>query len=694
MALFSRIKASWTTNENVTNTDLDAEINNLIDHYAAAYVIGHSTNVAQMKEQTNPGALGTEVLAASVAEEIEAIRFVLARALGVDYWFQAPVKSLAAGQYELGFYLPFDGGDTTDAWSDSITRGAIPNALTQLAPDFTVASMSSAQKKFGNYSCVVGEIMGIPAPTTKRNVGTVAMHFRNYGNTQHLAYNPLLGIELYLDAAGVIQSKITKKTTASETAKATATIAGTGTISGSGTWKHAALKYALNGINGSGVDALGMNVDGVAHGTQLANQTIGVNVGDGGCWFFGASRNDPTWAKYSPMKVLPSSESSSPWTFTGQAAATTISSDGILSINTDGITNHQAYFSLTTNIESTSTTIEFKMRLTSAYAHGTGSTGTYDNAPFQVQMRDDSTNKSFSLDFFKDRLQFRYLLTGTAVIHRLPFDLHQWHVYRITCETGILRLYVDGVLILDSIIGGNDVTAGDMIQFGDLIGSASTGHTCSVEIEYFAYTGSEATPPVKVGTLGYLDDIAFITDYLNDSGIELGLTTSKAATVFGRDKPRGRFWKYAARCSLGTSMSTGSPSIGTSAVTWGGGAGGLVYDFPSDGITPITVQWEAEMSVDNAAAVMYFLMGFDTSGGSIVHDSYLTESSARLSGALLKKMKPGLVDGRSALVMTTKQVFPAGVVRMTPNFQVGDAAHVGTFYRDTNRMTLSYESGL
>lgn len=55
---------------------------------------GYSDSVGEMQLMTDPGSLGSEVLAANMAAEIAALRFVIARITGETHWYEAPVTSL------------------------------------------------------------------------------------------------------------------------------------------------------------------------------------------------------------------------------------------------------------------------------------------------------------------------------------------------------------------------------------------------------------------------------------------------------------------------------------------------------------------------------------------------------------------------------------------------------------------------
>lgn len=105
-ATFSRIK-NWGL-EIVLNTDLNAEFDNILNNLGPAGVDDYSTNTAQMRLQTSPGASGSESLATSLAGELERLRYVIQRMIGSTstYWYDAPPSTLSDLVAALGTGLP------------------------------------------------------------------------------------------------------------------------------------------------------------------------------------------------------------------------------------------------------------------------------------------------------------------------------------------------------------------------------------------------------------------------------------------------------------------------------------------------------------------------------------------------------------------------------------------------------------
>jgi len=94
--LYSRLK-NWVRNENLSEEDLNAEFNYIIQNFIPGKVDDYSANVTQMQTETTPGAVSSESLATSLAGEVERLRFVIRRMIGdaASYkWYSAPPKSI------------------------------------------------------------------------------------------------------------------------------------------------------------------------------------------------------------------------------------------------------------------------------------------------------------------------------------------------------------------------------------------------------------------------------------------------------------------------------------------------------------------------------------------------------------------------------------------------------------------------
>lgn len=100
-ANFPRVK-TWSSTEDVVFSDLNAEFDNILNNLTAANVDDYSSNITEMRVQTDPGESGTESLATSVAGELERIRYQLAQITGETYWYEQPDTSLGEIFVSLG----------------------------------------------------------------------------------------------------------------------------------------------------------------------------------------------------------------------------------------------------------------------------------------------------------------------------------------------------------------------------------------------------------------------------------------------------------------------------------------------------------------------------------------------------------------------------------------------------------------
>jgi len=105
-ATFSRVK-TWISTEDVIFSDLNAEFDNILTNLTASGVDDFSANVSQMQSTADPGEVGTESLATSIAGEIQRLRQLIAEITGENKWYESPGTSLLSLSNALG-------GGTTD----------------------------------------------------------------------------------------------------------------------------------------------------------------------------------------------------------------------------------------------------------------------------------------------------------------------------------------------------------------------------------------------------------------------------------------------------------------------------------------------------------------------------------------------------------------------------------------------------
>lgn len=94
-ATFSRVK-NWAQ-EVLNNTDLNIEIDNILNHLNPDGLDDYSANIAQMRTVTDPGEVGAESLATSLSGEIERLRYEIKEIKGgtTAQWYSVAPSSLS-----------------------------------------------------------------------------------------------------------------------------------------------------------------------------------------------------------------------------------------------------------------------------------------------------------------------------------------------------------------------------------------------------------------------------------------------------------------------------------------------------------------------------------------------------------------------------------------------------------------------
>lgn len=92
-ALFPRIK-TWSSTEDVVFSDLNAEFDNILNNLIPTMLDDYSVNVSQMQVTTDPGEVGSESLATTLAGELARLRLIIKEITGEDQWYESPVASL------------------------------------------------------------------------------------------------------------------------------------------------------------------------------------------------------------------------------------------------------------------------------------------------------------------------------------------------------------------------------------------------------------------------------------------------------------------------------------------------------------------------------------------------------------------------------------------------------------------------
>ena len=584
--LFSRLKI-WVKGEKLKFSDLNGEFNNVIQNLLPAKIDDYSVNVSQMQTQTNPGGVGSESLATSLAGELERIRYSINRLQGTTYWYEDPGTNLQAVTEALAFYLPFEeeSGLVQDVFENLITRGAIINAKSYNAADVSTAAFDGTNKKFGSYSFgfAVGRLLAYPGRYGLKNRGSLSCWFRNIQAGEYIAYNPNLGIELYIDGSLNLVTRIQKTNAATETTKDFATITG-GAAGAVSTFQHAAIRWS---VNNAGSDLLKLNLAGVASGSQLTAQTIRTNPhGQQGTWFFGAKPNNPTWNKFSAMSVLPTAEASNPYTLSAGSAGNGTVANGILTIAGQAV--YQRSGASVAGVDLSNMVIDFKVSITSeVFTDGLPST--------RVFIRDDSMDRQFVMFIGKNKMHICHPSGGASVDYSINHDFSQPTHVRLAFSGATnpkMSIYLDGVKVFTgktniSIV----VTANDTIEFGNYTATNAT----TSKWEWFAFASSFSAGPVTEASVGNIDDIGVFLDNLSDASVTQ-LASSSIISTFRSDVINGVTPMvpifFADDIQNNNVNGQVQSHTGTSQADW-------IFYFASDGKSPMVLHTSLEANVTN-----------------------------------------------------------------------------------------------
>jgi len=664
---YTRVK-TWSSGEILTAADLNAEFNNEINNAIPSSIDDYSTNAAQMQSIVSPGDVGTESLATSLSGELERLRYVLNRMIGGSQWYSAPPLSLtdiAQSSKKVAFALEFEGANggastTTDVVAKTVNLGAIINPMTWSSADFTTSDLDSTNKKFGAYSFTLGAGNAIAFSGEHGNPfkGSFSAWFRNLAAGDYIAYNPLLGIELYLDSVtSFLTSKITERVATSESVKRTKTVVGASSRAGDATFRNVTTKWRCNDENGASTDLLQLEFSGTDEGTQLNTQDIDINPGLGGVWFFGAKKNDPTWDHVYAANGLPSAHSDA-WTKTG--TFTEAASSGALNMSISGLTGAQHY-SKTNNIDLDGMTIDFKFKLNSVTTRGV----ILEDRVY-VMVRDDSKNRSHAIVFNEGVVSLVFVTGGAPSgassinMYDILINTSVYHTYRLTSVASgadcIVSLFIDGVKVLQTTNQLAETTAGDVILFG---GSEGSNYSYDFNIEQFRYESNGSTtvyPPIAANTQGNLDSIGITSFIISDTSIT-ALQSNSFTDVFGQEP---RYGVYLPPTIL-FERNGNAGNISSTTLT---DYGQQVYYIAGDGVTELGFRFGS--NIQGSGGSPDFLAAIDVDNDFVGATTPIAYGSVRLDSNVSEQrpfiahrtviLKPGLHEIRPNVAVTSNSV--------------------------------------
>jgi hypothetical protein len=100
-SLQPRVK-TWVSTEDVVYSDLNAEFDNILTAMQPLLIDDYSTDVTQMQVITDPGEVGTESKATTLAGELARIRYMIREITGEDKWYESAESSIAGLANAIG----------------------------------------------------------------------------------------------------------------------------------------------------------------------------------------------------------------------------------------------------------------------------------------------------------------------------------------------------------------------------------------------------------------------------------------------------------------------------------------------------------------------------------------------------------------------------------------------------------------
>lgn len=620
----SRLK-NWVAREVLVYSDLNNEFDNIILNLEASNLDGYSATVAQMRETTDPGSVGSESLALRISDEIERLRFAINRIIGKTYWYEAPDSSIEA-LYEkiisnVKSSLLFSGGNKNKK-----------EIAYRLARNFTdsvaVQNLSfSNAGKWSDYSFESATGVFAAILPTKDNIlnpekNTFSFWVNNLTTGDGILYNHFLNSGIVVNNSGYLNYYITLPTPSATvqtdfSTKEVRSITGNSSVVGIAAYRDFALRFALNGVNGVGTDIVNLQYDGSSVGTNLTG-TIPINSNSrGGHWFFFAKRNpNIAFVKYYNMAVVPSSGTlASPLTLVTTGGSATVS-DGVLRIN--ALAAEQLYYKTANTASSLgvgdSMAIRLKMRVSAdSFDPVTNLLPNQSENGITIAAQfPGNSNAGYRLTF-NELGVFQLPQSGIAGIKEelsykgVSYDFSKWTVVDLVYKNSIGTLSCD-VYANGSLIGFfspyTDPSATSEIAIGK---TATDGGAIIADIEYIGITGSisgSSAPVVPNGSVNqYLSDISIIDDYVSD---QILLNTIRASAPENTAPIRRDIFNSAVTSHISSATVNGANTT-------------LTYQFPanltflSDGRTPISVSYTAKLKPTTNGGIFEVYAGINVS---------------------------------------------------------------------------------
>lgn len=677
----SRAK-TWVAKEVLTYTDLNNEFDNIINNLSADNVDGYSASVAQMRETTDPGGIGSESLALRISDEIERIRFAINRIVGKTYWYEAPSRSLQATYVDASLYLqanPYVGSSAvTEAASESMLAGFIDsdNFDDTNWLDATNKKMSDTAFAFKN-DPTDSRYFYMDTAKTSATSSTLSFWFRNFAANDTIFYNTLSGLRVYLNANGYLKLDQETSDSVSNGTKVTQSITGTSSLAGSTSFNNVIVRFRYGNAATDQVDLL---LNGTLVGS-ISGSILPINVpvapGNKSVIMASRSPNPTTYALTFPTTSgLPASNG---WNRTSTGSITENSTSGILTITAAATTDTNYYTRTSASatfpsgaIPTNGQFIETKFKFGANVGAVTDAATT--GAPFGFYIHNATSALGVLCRITPDEITFNRPDSASArnpvgtegPLLSIAHNFLQWtHLFFVIKPT-IAYVFINGEL-KGSFVPQADTSANNELIFGKL---TSSNVAPTIQMEYFYFGSMAGTNPdfylENATNVQQISDPCAIRGFITDSSIISSLQQSSPFTLFGKSQRTSNFVTNRA-FGLATSVGTGASAVlGTAA------------DFYSDGVTPVKINCIVIARPSALTAGSYAMLSYlklaRTSDGNAQHATALVSSTTTGYSALTNLSAAFGLDcvvnqGFQAIMpIQTAMILPAGKYTATAVF--------------------------
>jgi len=536
--LYSLYK-TFVDDETLTNEDLNASFQRILDNSTSDQLEGYSTlnnvpNNTRMDSTADPYPASVRSYATSIAGEIQRLRYMIKSITGNANWYQQPTSSLSNVISGINDAPTNDQIIFYSSLNDYIE--ANKSGVFGVASDSYPTGLSSSQiirsgQKFGTGYLSVGStgVAGVRCISLRNKVFTVHFWIKSPVVTKPVFVIPALRAMLYCQGDGSLYFEMGDFAAASSGQKSKVTITGTKVITDSN-WHSVCV--TVDGSQSSGSRVVRLIVDGAEQGTSVTTGTFVIPELPEAHIIFSGNYNGFTNGVYTSGGSGGNSAAFSSDTPTGysKTGSVTVSSGVATMVSAASAVNYSASSPQVSIANASTRTF---CRLIAKVDAGTMSSTatTAEETGFGIRIRDDAANKSCT--FMITDKSVGIADYGDADYCSVPLNATDWHIYDFVILNSVAYAYVDGVLVATLAITASDVTAGDLVKFGFL----NTSNSGSVQVALFENFNSNSQMIQENGVASSLDDIVVFEQAVTTSSVILSqLQLASAGAVLKATK--------------------------------------------------------------------------------------------------------------------------------------------------------------